>query len=190
MDLHRLRVARDDQAPSAGALQVARHSIDPFVVLGDPIRKRDLDRRGRPANTNRAGDEPDDRGYVLRRDGQPVIGRGAGDSRRALDGVQPVHGNRGRGVIRPATEDIIARRLLRLATYGEGPSILEPARSPCQKVGIKSDNHIGLVQMIDRLHLFAERLAAAGVNGVTRDGFIGMPFRFRELLKQPPKLVG
>ena len=190
VNLLRLRVARDHQAPSAGALQVAHHRIDPFVVLGEPIRKRDLDRRGRPADTNRTGDGPDDRGYVLRRNGQPVIGRGAGDGRRALDGVQPVHGNRGRGVIRPATEDIIARRLLRLATRGEGPRILEPARSPRQKIGVESDDHIGLVQMIDRLHLFAERLPAAGVNGVTCDGLIGMPLRLRELLLQPPELVG
>ena len=90
VDLRRLRLAGDDQALAPWASRSrATASIQPACAASRP-GACDRPAAGSP-NAERRGDRPRERGDVPRRHGQPVVGRRAGDRRRALDDVEPVH---------------------------------------------------------------------------------------------------
>ena len=136
VDLGRLRLAGHDQALAAVGLRgrapaprSSRRAPASRSARAAGAGSLDLDARG---------DRPRERGDVARRHGQPVVGHGAGERRRALDDVQPVH-RRPRAVGAG------------LAARGERAGVAQPAGAPGQEVGVERQDDVGLVEVIDRL---------------------------------------
>ena len=77
-----------------------------------------------------------------------------------------------------------------IAPRGKRACVFEAAGSPRQEVGVERHDHVGLVEVIDRLEVFAESQPATCPNGVARDRFVSVPFRLGKLLDESPQLVG
>ena len=124
-----------------------------FVGAGRRSALRGAEARGRAADRTRPRSElPRDALDLRGAKWKPMIGLGAGQRWRALDGVEPAH----RGVL--FGEPASPREILRIP---------HAARSARQEVGVERDDHVGLVEVVDRARLRAPR---ARVPRGTRDG--------------------
>ena len=77
-----------------------------------------------------------------------------------------------------------------VASRGERTGILQPRRPPRQKVGLERHNHIGLLEMINRLELFAEGQPRARRIASRDSGSYACHFACGKLLEQSSKLIG
>ena len=83
VNLGRLRLAGNNQALAAMGSQVACQRGDPAGVAGEPVREFAARPAARLSALSARGDGLCKQGDIPRRNGQPVIGRGAGEGRRA-----------------------------------------------------------------------------------------------------------
>ena len=156
--MHRRRraVARDHDAAALGRLQV-----------GDERRH---ERRGRfgqrggggASHTHLRGHRARERIELGRSEWKPMIGARAADGRRAFNGVEPV-------ARLPA---------FRATPRGERARMTQARGARGHEVGVERQDDVGLVERVLRVHVFAERLAAALAGVVTPDRLPLHPPRF------------
>ena len=99
---------------------------------------------------------------------QPVLGLRAGQRRRALDHVQPVH---------------LLRIVGDAAAIGEIPRVPDHAGSETEEIGVERDDDVGLVEVIDGVARRARRLTEAQTSAVGRDRVVLVPARLRVVLE-------
>ena len=129
-----LEVAGDDHRAALVGLKILGDRGHPPGDIGR-ARAATRRRRRRRRAGNRRRQLARDAFDLGGRDRQPMIGLGAGERRGALDGVQAVH----RGVL--LGEPAPCRKVLRV------PDVAGSAR---QKVGVQRDDHVRLVELVDR----------------------------------------
>ena len=83
----------------------------------------------------------------------------AGRRRHALDRIQPVH----------------RRRLFGTAARGEIASVAEAAGAAAEEVGVERENHVGAIEAVLALDVFAERELRARARVVAARGIPLMP---------------
>ena len=111
-------------------------------------RGRDLDPQ-LPGDGLRPGDD------LVRRHREAVVGHRAGDRRRALDRVEPVHPRRRRG----------------LAPRGEARGRARRWPGPAaEEVGVERQDDVGLLEVVAGRDVLAEGEPGAGPGGVAPDG--------------------
>ena len=117
-------------------------------------RRRRLRRlAGRTGDAEAGGDRSRQGRDVARLQRQPVVGLRAGVGRDALGDVEPGHPGLRR-------DDAAPRR--------EVPRVAQLAGTGVEQVGVEREDHVGLVDAVDRLDVLAERLPGAGARVVAR----------------------
>src|SRR5260370_29406544 len=98
-----------------------------------------------------------------------MIGHGAGNRRRTLDDVQPIHLRAGRLDTAPIRE--IAR-------------VTNARRAIGEKIAVERDDNGGLIEAIDRIHIVPEGEPRSRVCPVVAARFVRLPLWTWELCEQ------
>src|SRR5207245_5711433 len=104
----------------------------------------------------------------------PVVGQRAVVGRRALNRVQSTQRGGARLGAAPASE--LAR-------------VPQASGAAREQIGIQRNNHVGFFNLIDGVHVPAERLARALARWVAADGLVLVPLGLGELAEQAANLV-
>ncbi len=160
--VNRCRLARacDHQRPAAILLEVARER-------GQPLSPRIAIQYGEPGGqqTERAGQVRRELLDLASAQAEPVVGHRAGHRELALHNVEPVH----RVLL---GSDVAAGR--------EVPGVGDRGRIERQKVRVQRQDHIRLVEMVERPDEAAESQFRASENLVFRNRLVLDPLRLRE----------
>ena len=164
LDVGRLRLARDDEAPPAVAGEVAGHGLDPLprqLIAGRRRRARDACGSRERARQRR------DVGGTER---EAMVGLRARRRECALGDVETVHGRSGA----PPGREL--------------PHVCEVRRPAAEEVGVERDDDVRVREAIERPHVLAEGGEGSGADRVRRRRLPLMPARFGVLLEDGAEL--
>ena len=159
VDERRLRVADEDESLALVGLQILGDGRGPTAELRrlEPFG----DQRRSPFDAHLGGDGQREVGDAARLDRQAVVGRSAGVGVHRFGDVEPVH-DAG----------------FRLALRGEGPLVgRAPGGAAGEEVGLEREDHVGPVELVDRVEDLAERELGPGPGRVLGDGLVAVPLR-------------
>jgi hypothetical protein len=175
----RLVIARNHERASAVGLQVLRD------------RRQEL-RRGRVGEraAGAAGRQRLRRRFDFRgTQREAVIRLRARQGRRALDRVEPVH-RRGRLAPFGRRARAVFRVDRRAAPISEVARVPDAGRAAAEEVGVERHDHVGLVEVIDRVGGLAGGLPRSRPRAVPRHAVPLVPLRLRKRLLDLRDLIG
>jgi len=159
--MHRggLMVARQHQRRTPVCLQILHQGVQPGFIQppGQP--------GGLHLEPQATGQMTRHRLDSRRRQGQPVVGAGAGDGGAGFQHVEAVH----RGVIG-----------VDLAPCGERPGVAQPERSLTEKIAVQRDDDLGPIHPAAGLQRFAEGHLGALVDGPPVHRIVLVPAKLRK----------